>query len=234
MKKLTLCFALAMSLVTINAEPIFFSDTGSWYELVEAYNTNTWTEAKTAAAARSYRGIPGRLATINSQAENNFIANSILPSFPNPGTRCWWIGGFQRANSSEPDGGWGWITGEPWTFINWRRFEPNNAGTNSDFLAMYNLEEGGTWNDMGDDSVIWSYGYVVEYPTPRLSIRVSQVELCWSSETNQVYQLQYRSTLTTNTWTDLGSPIPGNSPTTCTYDAVAPGSPQRFYMSAYK
>jgi major type 1 subunit fimbrin (pilin) len=69
----------------------------------------------------------------------------------------------------------------------------------------------------------------VELAEPLLTIRVSQVELCWPSRTNQVYQVQFRSTLTTNTWTDLGAAIPGSSPTTCTYDAVAPSSPQRYY-----
>ncbi len=70
----------------------------------------------------------------------------------------------------------------------------------------------------------------VEWVAPVLSIRVSQVELCWGSQSNQLYQVQYCSTLTTNRWTDLGSPIPGSSPITCTYDAVEPGMPQRFYQ----
>src|SRR5258706_4441533 len=175
MKKFTLCFVSVMSVVTINAEPIFFPDTGSWYELVEAYNTYAWAEARTAAAARSYRGISGRLATINSQAENNFIADSVLPRFSDCANRNYWIGGFQQSGSSEPDGGWAWITGEPWTFTSWRRGEPNNAGINSDFLSIYgDCGANSTWNDMGDDSVIWSYGYVVEYAPPRFSIRVSQ------------------------------------------------------------
>jgi hypothetical protein len=70
----------------------------------------------------------------------------------------------------------------------------------------------------------------VEWAGPALSIRVSHVELCWYSQTNQIYQVQYRSALTTNTWTDLGAPIQGNSPTNCICDAVAPGTPQRFYQ----
>ena len=70
----------------------------------------------------------------------------------------------------------------------------------------------------------------VERVGPALSIRVSQVELCWYSQTNQVWQVQYRSPLTTNTWTDLGPPVQGASPMTCINDSVAPGSPQRFYQ----
>jgi hypothetical protein len=69
----------------------------------------------------------------------------------------------------------------------------------------------------------------VEWVGPALSIRASQAELCWDSKTSQVYQVQYRSALTTDIWTDLGSPIPGNSPTTCVYDTITPGMPQRFY-----
>lgn len=80
----------------------------------------------------------------------------------------------------------------------------------------------------------WRPQLVVHYTptTPEtnvLSIRVSQVELCWPSMSNTLYQVQYRSDLTTNIWTDLGTPVQGNGLTNCIYDAVLPGQPQRFY-----
>lgn len=62
-----------------------------------------------------------------------------------------------------------------------------------------------------------------------LSIRFSQVEVCWPSVSNQMYQVQYRSELTTNMWTDLGTPVLGTGATNCIYDAIAPGQPRRFY-----
>lgn len=66
---------------------------------------------------------------------------------------------------------------------------------------------------------------------PRLDIRVSQVELCWDTLTNNSYQLQYRSTLTTNIWTPLdGTWVPGSGERYCTTDAVLLGQPQRFYQ----
>lgn len=70
----------------------------------------------------------------------------------------------------------------------------------------------------------------VESGPPRLEIRVSQVELCWQTATNTMYQLQYRSTLTTNQWTPLtGTWITGDGTRYCTTDAVLAGTPQRFY-----
>lgn len=66
-------------------------------------------------------------------------------------------------------------------------------------------------------------------PQPALTIRVSEVEVCWNAESNRIYQAQYRSELTTNLWTDLGSPVPGNGSTNCLVDKVASGQAQRFY-----
>jgi hypothetical protein len=74
------------------------------------------------------------------------------------------------------------------------------------------------------------YAFVPEPPDcPALSIRFSQVELCWSSQTNRSYQLQYRSELTTNIWTNLGAPVQGGGATNCVYDAIVSGQPKRFY-----
>ena len=76
-----------------------------------------------------------------------------------------------------------------------------------------------------------SPAFIAFEPLPRLliSIQSSQVELCWLSRTNQIYQVQHCSTLTTNTWTDLDAPTPGTGTTTCKHDIVVPGTQQRFY-----
>ena len=58
------------------------------------------------------------------------------------------------------------------------------------------------------------------------TLRVSEVEFCWNSVSNRNYQVQYRSALTTNTWTNLGSPVAGNGATNCIAHKVAPGQPQ--------
>lgn len=68
-------------------------------------------------------------------------------------------------------------------------------------------------------------------PRPRLliSIQSSQVELCWLSRTNQIYQVQHCSTLATNTWTNLDAPTPGTGQTTCKHDIVGSETQKRFY-----
>jgi len=64
---------------------------------------------------------------------------------------------------------------------------------------------------------------------PLLSIRVSQVELCWDSTPTNTYQLQYSSLLTTNQWVNLGAPTAGDGSRQCTNDFVPQNQPQRFY-----
>jgi len=62
----------------------------------------------------------------------------------------------------------------------------------------------------------------------RAAIQVSVVDVCWESLTNRTYQVQYRSDLTTNMWSDLGSPAPGDGGTVCISDSVR-GQLRRFY-----
>jgi hypothetical protein len=66
-------------------------------------------------------------------------------------------------------------------------------------------------------------------PDPTLlSIEVADIRLCWNSQSNKTYQVQYRSEITTNLWTNLGPPQVGNGTTNCITDAVV--SPRRFYQ----
>lgn len=70
---------------------------------------------------------------------------------------------------------------------------------------------------------------VQPHTVPVLRIRKSQaseVELCWNSQTNTTYQVQYCSALNTNLWSAL-SCVQGNGGTNCIYDA--PLLSQRFY-----
>jgi hypothetical protein len=62
---------------------------------------------------------------------------------------------------------------------------------------------------------------------PRLTVRVSQVEVCWDTVANAKYQLQYQSP--TNTWIDIGSPITGTGSKACVKDDLLPGQPRRIY-----
>jgi sugar lactone lactonase YvrE len=62
----------------------------------------------------------------------------------------------------EGSGEWKWVTGEPFTFSNWRSGEPNNFDGSERFLEVYS---DWTWNDLGEK---WfkgngPQGYVIEF-----------------------------------------------------------------------
>lgn len=63
---------------------------------------------------------------------------------------------------------------------------------------------------------------------PTVLASVACVDVCWDSLTNRLYQVQHRSSLTTNQWANLGNPVAGNGNTNCITDTVR-GEPRRFY-----
>jgi len=68
--------------------------------------------------------------------------------------------------------------------------------------------------------------------TPFLNpgLRISEVEFCWDSERDHIYQVQYRSELTANNWMDLlGTNVTGTGNRLCVPDRVSGDSPRRFY-----
>ena len=93
-------------------------------------------------AAERFGGYP---VTITTPEEQDFI-NRNMPALQNGGNTA--IGLLQDPNASEPSDGWGWITGEPFNWSNWRSGEPNDSAGNEDFVIMY---PDGTWNDNSQD-----------------------------------------------------------------------------------
>ena len=78
-----------------------------------------------------------------------------------------WLGGFQPDGSAEPNGGWQWITGEPWDYTNWDSPEPNEyANSGEDKLQIY---ANGYWNDISH-TALNTGGYIVEYEEQRLPV----------------------------------------------------------------
>ena len=141
---------------------------GNYYEFVPVSDpftgeNNSWFTAKAAAEARIYNGVNGHLATVTSQAENDFLFSLVSGSFS--GFQGAWLGG------KAPEG---WLhgpeNGMAFSYTHWGGIEPNNMG-----YAYMNIGTTfagigpGFWADDGgvpgvpepmNDPVI---GYFVEY-----------------------------------------------------------------------
>lgn len=141
-------------------------DSGHWYEAVSVPGGLSWYAAKARAAAMACHGLRGHLATLTTATEALWVADH----FPEAVAGPYWLGGFQSHSAPgyhEPDGGWGWVTGEPWSFTRWNHGlyqEPNDAyDGHEDFLTF---AAGGAWNDMREDGRTPGYvvpGFMVEY-----------------------------------------------------------------------
>jgi hypothetical protein len=147
---------------------------GHFYEFVafgpQSTDILTWHQAKTAAAARTYFGLQGYLATITSQEENDVIHEKLSASG--------WIGstdnhaeieaiiGGNLNNQNKTEGKWYWVTGpEAGTkfsetssgvttavnnmYINWSTGEPNNFGTSP------NGESGEQYGEIYSGTTSW-------------------------------------------------------------------------------
>jgi hypothetical protein len=124
------------------------------------------------ALATSF-GPGAHLASINSQAENNFLT-SATASGPNAygtnGIDCW-IGLYQdvtAADYAEPAGGWRWTDGSSMAYMNWESTEPNNWRTENH--GHFNRFPQGLWNDEKESNLKKALIEVEAfYFTPQLS-----------------------------------------------------------------
>ncbi|NJB70642.1 hypothetical protein GGR42_001104 [Saonia flava] len=147
----------------------FLPGTGHYYEYIPSLGI-TWTNANTAASARTYNGLQGYLATLTSQEEADFSGTQAQ------GTG--WIGGSDAAT----EGVWQWVTGPEagtvfWNgaaggstpnFAFWNAGEPNDsAGEDYAHIAHPNVNPNGSWNDLSNTGAgsgdYQPQGYVVEY-----------------------------------------------------------------------
>jgi hypothetical protein len=141
---------------------------GHYYEAVADFDLD-WAVANANAQAREFAGFSGYLASVTSQQENDFIT-STFPQAPSLG---YWLGGYQAPGSAEPDGGWGWTSGEPWLYTNWAPNEPSNHSNITNETALHfvpDTNQGhvpGQWNDLDATKPPRFYyqpaGYIVEY-----------------------------------------------------------------------
>ena len=148
--------------------PALAGGNGHYYEAVAVPAGISWDAASAGATNRG-----GYLATITSPEENGFLFKLIKDSpefwLQRPSGDGWgpWLGGFQPAGSPEPDGGWRWVTGEPFVYSHWAAGQPNNNQSNEDRVHFVGIRTavGDTWNDdeTSDNRIV---SYFVEYERP--------------------------------------------------------------------
>lgn len=161
-----------------------------WYEVVYLPQGGVnWVQAQSLAEQAG-----GTLATIHSSAENDFVFSLVADKkfwFSWDHTHNYvmngpFLGGYQPAGSSEPKGGWRWVTGEPWTYENWawdgmsgdndmrNNTQPNDATGNQNVLAFGEVNKPvSTWGDFphrfgtyGEGKEGRAQGFIIEYTAP--------------------------------------------------------------------
>jgi hypothetical protein len=223
-----LFLAVAVRAGDILAGPFTNSANGHFYYLLKS---DTWSNSE--ARAVSYGA---HLVTINDADENAWVART----FSRYGgmDRPLWIGLTDRAH----EGHFAWVSGEPVTWSNWNLAsgEPNNSGGSGyeeDFAYIIQENSGNPtvhatfWNDVPNDGygvnppifgVIESDHLIEPAPwvpePPRAYVRVGCVEVCWPSATNVLYQVQWRTSFSTNLWSNLGAPVAGTGREICVPD----------------
>lgn len=141
----------------VEAEPVewHLADGGNGHFYDAIPSDLEWEDAKLAALSLEWADVEGHLATITSAEENQFIIDNV------GGHGAYWLGGIQLDGSQEPEGGWTWVTGEPWGFTYWHTTEPNNDGGEKYLMTIW-WNETNLWNDenYGPYSIA---GFFVEY-----------------------------------------------------------------------
>ena len=103
-------------------------------------------------AQESCSDLGGHLATFATYEENMAVVEASFEGF--------WFGLSQSPGASEPDLGWGWVTGEQLNYLAWFTSEPNNA-TGAEDCAIQTLQDYPAWDD-----ATCSYSYCLLYTSP--------------------------------------------------------------------
>jgi len=152
------------------ASPNVFKNSANnhYYERVMTPSGITWDAAKEAAEKRTYRGLRGHLVTITSVQEQAFLLASLAS------LKGYWYGGYQDVSAPdyhEPDGGWRWVTGEPFLYSYWSPNNPDDyrpwGGLNANQDAVVGGMPDGQWDDLQRSAIRADpdciRGYIIEY-----------------------------------------------------------------------
>jgi hypothetical protein len=150
---------------TVNPTGFFYNPTnGHFYRPIS--QGTTYTNARAAALATTFKGQQGYLVTITSPDEDQFIFNNVPQSniwfaLTDEVTEGRWVidAGPEKGTVIKTSNGQtaGNIVGQ---YNNWAGGEPNNWGNNEDYaVTKWN---GSQWNDLGNGH---NNPYVIEYGT---------------------------------------------------------------------
>ena len=204
------------------AGPITNSANGHIYYLL---TQDKWTTSEQEAMSMG-----GHLVTIDDAAEQLWVYSTF--SAWGGSYHALWIG----LNDIHVEGSFRWASGAPVTYTRWAGGEPN-GGTNENAVAMWapNQPNASYWLDIGQFGTALGSGPtlatlngVVEIDPIQMHIQTSQVAISWNSSLGINYQVQYVSSLTSNTWTNLGAPVVGTGTNNVVFDSTL-DQPNKYY-----
>ena len=126
---------------------------GHWYGVTST--PITWGDGELLA-----QSMGGHLATIRSQAEQDWIVSAfsgVVPPNPNTGL---WIGYYEN-----PDQTWHWTSGETPGYTSWGAGQPNDPG-NTENVCLLNAHDSFLWHDAGDGCCAATSLALIEAPKP--------------------------------------------------------------------
>ncbi len=145
--------------------PVSAGGNGHFYQAVRMPKPLPWNEAD-----RLAKLLGGHLVAITSAAENDFVFRLIDDDtywYHSYNWRGPWIGAVQPPGSAEPDGGWSWVTGEPFTYTRWDAGQPNNFNGSPENRIHFGNQRSRipTWNDVREnfEEVV---SFIVEWEQP--------------------------------------------------------------------
>jgi hypothetical protein len=213
---------ISISSASVEFGPFTNNANGHVYYLLTA---NSWSNSEAEAMA-----LGGHLATITNATLNEWV----FTNFSSHGAtnKYLWIG----LRAVDHWGAWTWTSGTPLTYSNWDTNEPN--GTNVEYWA--HIKPNGKWNDHGNWPNYTSEADLIPYQgvaevvaggsiTNPVPITISAaIEINWITQSNKTYQVEWTPTLSTNVWSDFGSPRLGDGSTNAVFDSII-GTPMRFF-----
>ncbi len=101
-----------------------------------------------------------------------------------------------------------------------------------DRVSTHSARSNGRFDFVGTLTIVAGPGRPPPPPPPgpiKLDIHITEVTVCWESEANRTYQVQYSSRSGGREWHNLGEPVAGDGTTKCVIDKLAIGQAARFY-----